>query len=130
LIKALSADHIALGLLFMSMVFAPIAAALGVALRGLEKRGALRLAMPGWRLACALAVWIAWTAQALYWLGRERAQHEYRARLDPYLDWWTGWNVLEWTLDAQLDLALPLLVNGIVAAALCWLLVRRASEPA
>lgn len=117
--------HVALGLLLMAFLFLPLAIIIGGTLRVLERLGALSLAVPAWRLAFPAALWIGWLAQSLYWLGRERAQHEHRAGLDPHLDWWAGWNVLDWPLDARLDFALPALVNALVALGLCAVLALR-----
>ena len=56
-----------------------------------------------------------WAAQAFYFLGRERRDEEIAANLNPFLDWWRGWNILRWTEDGRRDLFAPLLVNGAIA---------------
>jgi len=125
-----SPDHIAVGLLLMAVFFAPIAAATASGVYALQRLGVLRLAVSAWKLAVILAVWTAWWAQAMYWLGRERAQYERMALLDPYVDWWAGWNVFEWSWDGQLDLFVPVVANALLAMAVSLLLMWRAARAA
>lgn len=125
-----STDHIAMGLMLMAFFFVPIAAATASGLYALERLGVVRLAVSAWKLALILALWTAWWAQALYWLGRERAQYERAALLDPYVDWNAGWNVFQWPSDGQSDLFLPIVANAVVVIAVSLLLMARVARTA
>lgn len=75
----------------------------------------------------ALVTWnplIGWAAQAFYFLGRERRDHEIASGLNPFTEWWKGWNPLTWKHDGQIDLAAPVLVNGAIAVAAWYFLWR------
>lgn len=61
-----------------------------------------------------LSAWIAWAVQSAYWLGRERRDEEIHAGVNPFTQWWTHWNVIEWTADGKRDLLFPVVVNALV----------------
>jgi hypothetical protein len=65
--------------------------------------------MAGPQLEVALAASL---ANAAYWLGRERRDHEIKTGLKD-IDWNTGWNILKWSRDGQMDL-----VTGILGGAI------------
>lgn len=65
---------------------------------------------------------VGWAAQAFYFLGRERRDHEIKAGINPFKEWDRGWNVLQWSHDGQIDLAAPVLVNGVIAI-VAWLVL-------
>ncbi len=64
---------------------------------------------------------LAWVAQAMYFLGRERRDHEIKSAINPFTGWYRGWNVLKWSRDGRIDLFAPVVVNGLIAygVALC-----------
>lgn len=87
----------------------PLGNALGHILEGLIVGGIAALATQ--------SPFVGWLAQSYYFLGRERRDHEVKAGLNPVTDWYRGWNVLTWSADGQRDLAAPVIVNGLIAAA-------------
>jgi hypothetical protein len=64
---------------------------------------------------------LAWVGQSLYFLGRERRDHEIKAGINPFTGWHRGWNVFRWGADEKRDLFAPVVVNGglIYAVNLC-----------
>ncbi len=65
---------------------------------------------------------VGWIAQSFYFLGRERRDREISAFLNPFTDWYKGWEIWKWTADNRTDLLAPVLVNGVIAAVAWWLL--------
>ena len=68
------------------------------------------------------AVWLltrSWVLGAVLvtgvFIGREHAQREYNAGGLSKLSPWEAFNIWDWSLDAQLDLALPVLAVLMVA---------------
>lgn len=51
-------------------------------------------------------------ANAGYWLGRERRDHEIKAGLKA-ADWDRGWNILRWSTDGQMDLLTGILGGSV-----------------
>jgi hypothetical protein len=88
--------HIGFGLIIMALIGFPL------------------LAVTSW----THAAWIAWGAQAMYWLGRERRDHEIKDGLNPDTEWWKGWNPLTWSLDGRRDLFWPVVVNAVIPLAI------------
>lgn len=65
--------------------------------------------------------WAGAAFAAAFFIGREHAQREYKIGDPSKLMPWEGFDVWRWSLDAQLDLALPVLAVLIAA----FLLTRR-----
>jgi hypothetical protein len=66
---------------------------------------------------------VGWLAQSFYWLGRERRDRETSAGLNPFTEWYKGWDIWNWTADNRTDLLAPVIVNGIIALA-GWALLK------
>ena len=60
-------------------------------------------------------------ANASYWLGRERRDHEIKHGI-PAAGWHEGWRIWEWSLDGRMDL-LTGWAGGLIPLGLTLLLV-------
>jgi len=64
-------------------------------------------------------VWTGYLFQCAWWFSRERRDYEIHALIDPHREWYLGWNVFKWS---QRDLWCPVVVNGVLAAVVSYVL--------